>query len=109
MVEEPLPLRWLIFLSVGLGALKYAKIGFYASREGFWFISDLEAARHKEKGCAESLHHISLEERQQKITGCLFGCTSKQIVLMPICSGGGKRTGPTHAGLGPSFEFKVKF
>lgn len=42
------------------------------------------------------LHHISKEERQE----------NKMAGLMSICSGGPERTGPTHAGLGPSLGFK---
>lgn len=53
-------------------------------------------SKKKKEAVQKWLHHISKEGRQEK----------KMAGLMSICSGGLERTGPTHAGLGPSLGFK---
>lgn len=108
-VEEPQPLRWLLFLCMsGCVDIPEAKSAFMPEETALVHLS-LRGSTSQRRGCAEWLRHVSLEERQQKkMADHLFGCTSKQTDLS-ICSGGQKQTGPTQAGLGPSFEFKVTF
>lgn len=74
-----------------------AEIGACAGRDRFSsFQSQRQHVTKKKEAVQKWLHHISKEERQE----------NKMAGLMSICSGGLERTGPAHAGLGPSLGFK---